>query len=437
MAASRNYLRSLEGARGLAALAILTYHTAQLSAGHGYLEAATARFWLGVPLFFVLSGFLLYRPFAGAVVHARPRPSVSRYTRARLLRIVPAYWIVLTVAVFQFGMFAFYPVVILVAVLVLWLFVYFRRPRLVVVLAVAAITAGWAAYWTAVHPFAWSTWPALANYLLVYIPLAPWQGIVGPAWSLCIEISFYVFLPLVALVLAGYASRAGSAEARARRLMTLLVLVLPVGIVYLWLSQAGTQSVWLPDYLDEFAAGMILAVAVERWPHVSARASRLMLVGATLVGVAANLLYRLGPRDPYGNGSGIFFPRLMVLAFVLVLASFLMRDEQTVVGRVLSTRTLVAAGTVSYGIYLWHFVIIERLDTTDLWWSEGTNLLLVLAVTLAVAFASWRVVERPLLTFKDEGLRRRPRLGPVSRQSLRVPELDAGEVAFEPTPARS
>jgi peptidoglycan/LPS O-acetylase OafA/YrhL len=79
-----------------------------------------------------------------------------------------------------------------------------------------------------------------------------------------------------------------------------------------------------------------------------------------------------------------------------------MRDERTVLGRVLSARFLVAAGTISYGIYLWHFLIIKRLSTTPVWWSEGTNLILVLGLTFAVATTSWIVLERPLMRAKDD-----------------------------------
>jgi peptidoglycan/LPS O-acetylase OafA/YrhL len=419
----RTYLRSIEGTRGVAALSILAYHTTQLSTGHGYLEAATSRFWLGVPLFFILSGFLLYRPFAHAVIHQAPRPSIVRYARHRVLRIVPAYWLVLTVTIFQFPVFYdFYPVVIGVAAVCLWALVCVRRSGLLSYAAAAGVTC-FAVYRLSESSFHAVTWPALANYTLVYIPFAaPHTGVVGPAWSLCIEISFYVFLPLLAVVAGRYASRGATAEARAGRLALGLVPLLPLGLAFMWISAVGTQKVSLPGFIDEFAAGMLLAIALERWPAVSVRTSRAMLAAAVAVAVVANLCDRLGPHDPYGNGSGLIFPRLMVIAFALTLASVLMRDGQTILGRALSSRALVAAGTVSYGIYLWHFLFIERLSATQLWWTEGTNLVLVLALTLAVATGSWLVVERPLLRMKDDlGSLRRPRRDGVRRGSKSKP----------------
>ena len=416
MAARTAHLRSLEGARGAAALGVLAYHTTQLSNGHGYLEAATSRFWLGVPLFFVLSGFLLFRPFAHATLHGLPTPSIRRYARNRLLRIAPAFWVVVSVSILLLPpYFHLYPAVIAAAAVVLWVLCYVRRLGTFAVLAAAAVT-GLALYLLAQHPFYDVTWPAFANYTLTYIPFAHYSGIsgpawslvVGPSWSLCIEIAFYCCLPLIAIVAARFASRGESFEARSRRLALALVPALPLGLAYMWLSAADAQSVSLTAFIDEFAVGMLLAVALERWPTVSPRTGRVLLTAGIALGVAANLDNRLGPRDPYGNGSGLIFARLMVLAFALVLASVLMRDQQTILGRALSSRVLVAAGTISYGIYLWHFLIIDKLNTTALWWTEGTNVALVLALTVAIATVSWFALESPLLRLKkDPGSPRR------------------------------
>jgi peptidoglycan/LPS O-acetylase OafA/YrhL len=346
-------------------------------------------------------------------LHEQARPSVVRYARHRVLRIVPAFWLVVSVSIFQVpGLIDLYPAAIAAGAAALWAYIYLRRPRGRYLLAGAALAATWfAVYRLSEYPLNDVAWRAFANYFLINVPFAPNTGIVGPAWSLCIEVSFYLFLPLLAFAAARNAAKAATPERRARRLAIVIAMVLPVGVAYLWISHAGTQGVALPAYIDEFAVGMLLAVALERWPLISARTSRLLLLIAVGIATLANVGYRIGPPDPYGNGSGIFFPRLMVVSFALVLASVLMRDERTVLGRVLSARFLVAAGTVSYGIYLWHFLIVKRLSTTPVWWSEGTNLILVLALTFAVAATSWIVLERPLLRAKDDlaSLRRRGR----------------------------
>src|SRR5258708_19165890 len=100
---SEGRLVGVNGLRGLAALAILTSHVWEYSSPQGgrYDVGRLTFFFglcaLGVPLFFTLSGFLLYRRFAAAVVGVSPRPSVSEYAKARILRIVPAYWVILLI----------------------------------------------------------------------------------------------------------------------------------------------------------------------------------------------------------------------------------------------------------------------------------------------------------------------------------------------------
>ena len=83
----------------MAALAVVGAHAAFVS---GYVVLGHAGPWLtnlnmGVTVFFVISGFLLYRPFVAAGLEARPAPRPLRFYRRRLLRIVPAYWVALTI----------------------------------------------------------------------------------------------------------------------------------------------------------------------------------------------------------------------------------------------------------------------------------------------------------------------------------------------------
>src|SRR3954453_13942377 len=89
----------VDGLRAVAALSVLVTHTAFLSGfnGHGLLGGITARLDVGVALFFVISGFLLYRPFVAARMGGRGGPRAGLYFRRRALRILPAYWLALTV----------------------------------------------------------------------------------------------------------------------------------------------------------------------------------------------------------------------------------------------------------------------------------------------------------------------------------------------------
>nr|ABP44838.1 acyltransferases-like protein [Mycolicibacterium gilvum PYR-GCK] len=93
---------ALAGLRAVAALLVVGTHAAFATGylTHGYLGTMYARLEIGVAVFFVLSGFLLFRPWVAAAAEGRRGPSVRRFARRRLRRIVPAY-LITVVAVFE------------------------------------------------------------------------------------------------------------------------------------------------------------------------------------------------------------------------------------------------------------------------------------------------------------------------------------------------
>ena len=89
-----------EGLRAVALLAVLVFHVCAISGAINDRVLGDAAAMLGNQgpiLFFVISGFLLYRPFVAARAAGVPAPSIARYARRRILRIVPAYWLALTI----------------------------------------------------------------------------------------------------------------------------------------------------------------------------------------------------------------------------------------------------------------------------------------------------------------------------------------------------
>ncbi len=143
----------IDSLRALAALGVLFAHVGFLSqtiARHRY-GAGVANLSIGVAVFFAISGFLLYRPFFNSEITAAPRPPATDFLRRRVLRIVPAYWLALTVLAIYPGL----PVV---------------------------HTHEWWRYYF---------------FLQVYSPLFAIFGLTV-AWSLCIEVTFYALLPLYA-----------------------------------------------------------------------------------------------------------------------------------------------------------------------------------------------------------------------------------------------
>ncbi len=92
----------VDGLRAIAALSVVVYHVGLVSGlneGGGGAHYAFQRLNVGVTLFFVISGFLLYRPYVNARLRGTPRPTARQFFRRRLLRIVPAYWAALAILV--------------------------------------------------------------------------------------------------------------------------------------------------------------------------------------------------------------------------------------------------------------------------------------------------------------------------------------------------
>src|SRR5262245_65316817 len=91
---------SLTGIRAVAALLVVATHAAYTTGKytHGYVGLVYARMEIGVPIFFALSGFLLFQPWVKAVVAERDWPSVRRYAWHRVRRIMPAYAVTVVVA---------------------------------------------------------------------------------------------------------------------------------------------------------------------------------------------------------------------------------------------------------------------------------------------------------------------------------------------------
>ena len=375
-----------DGLRAIAALLVLGVHTAFISGftGSSSLGIYTSRLEIGVSVFFVISGFLLYRPFALAHLQARTAPRARPFWVRRLRRIVPGYWVAYLVVTYLFG---------------------------------ADVTArGW---WSPVVDM---------GFAQIYPPSEVTRGI-SQAWSLCTEMSFYLLLPVWAWLLG---RRSGSLHrSPVRQLHVELAgvggwVALSFGFRLWCLNQPGfAASVmpnWLPAYADLFALGMLLAVltawfevggrqpsfVADRWfPWCSWAMAGVAFVAVAHLGIPVSPIYRLSV------GTDLLRQTLYGLfAFFLVIPAALGPQTQGAIRAVLRSRPLVAVGVVSYGVYLWHEAAIALLvrwtgaAPFSIPWQELFPAVLVM--TLVVATFSYRLVERPLQA-KRRGV---PRLGP-------------------------
>jgi len=367
---------ALDGLRAIAALLVVVFHVSQASGVNSpdaLVGPVTSRFGnYGVAIFFVLSGFLMWRPFVRAHLEGRPpTTSLADYTKRRLLRIVPAYWLAL-----------------------FFLLVVVRGP--------GSTSLGDAVRY--------------ATFTQIYKQGDVLSGL-SVAWTLCIEVSFYVLVPILAALLVALVPRTRPLKERLVAHAALPLVLALVSMAFRWwaLRDFTKGFFWLPSYLDWFAAGMILAVA-HSYDGVARRQPALVRTLASMpwlcwvVGIAFFWLTTTLPMGlPSRNQYMLRFACFAVSGLLLLLPLVLGDQSRGVLRATLSGQPLHWLGEISYGIYLWHTVWIEVLRgyVRDGSYPSGFWPLLAgtLVLTIIVAHLSYRFLERPVLALAH----RRPR----------------------------
>jgi peptidoglycan/LPS O-acetylase OafA/YrhL len=377
----------------VAALSVLVVHFAiatDLVVRPGW--EALSRLDLGVSVFFVISGFLLYRPFVVAHLEARAAPRFRPFMRRRLLRIVPAYWVALTIIGLSGGL---------------------------------------------QHVDGWGL-PLYFGFAHVYVlPYA--LGGMGQAWSLCTEMSFYLVLPAYAwLVGRGARDRAEQIRVELWVLAAVYAGSFAFGAITghlgMWDSNP-TMRLWLPAKADQFALGMFLAVVSAAWAGRPSAAMRVLgHPRAALVswGIAFLIFWVVAYRvvvPPIVSVEAALELELFygLIGFFLVFPAVIGSHAGGVVRSFLRSRPMQFAGLVSYGIYLWHQKAIRLVvgwtggerRVFGTYWPEGRPsyiVLLVLSVALTVTIAalSYYVVERRFLRLKRKSGENEPRAAPTA-----------------------
>jgi peptidoglycan/LPS O-acetylase OafA/YrhL len=386
MQARARHFPLMDSMRAIAAIMILVAHCS-LWAGvyaDGANEATrqlVARMEACVAIFFIVSGFLLYRPFIASALTGE-KVDNRAYAWRRFLRIVPAYWVALTIIALVNGYHY-----------------------------VFTLDNFWRYY----------------GFAQIYSVNTAIGGITQ-AWTLCIEISFYAFLPIWAIGLRQLTRRCEGVTAKLRVEFAGVAGLMLFGFLWqLWIVHGDGSEVKtgrpsliaLPAFIDFLAIGMLLAVAslwwehrgstprpirvIERFPSVSWLLSiGVFFVAAFGVGLSGKFFEPVTPvqflirHQLYG-----------IIALLVILPAVVGDPAQGFLRRrILANRALLWVGVISYGLYLWHQAVIGRL----LDWNLAGHLhwlhpylrwpLLGLAAGLVLGGLSYYIVERPAMSLK-------------------------------------
>ena len=368
----RGHIPPLDGLRGIAVLAVMTFHfsmfsgipanTLPLAVWHGLSSAG----WIGVDLFFVLSGFLI----TGILHDSKASTTYFRtfYAR-RSLRIFPLYYGVLA---------AFF------------LVLPFVFPGSA---AVQSNTSSQLWYWTHLSnmQIALEGWETSSFYIVHF-------------WSLAVEEQFYLVWPIVVLLLTG------------RRLIRFCGAVIAFSLllrIYLFASGEGVAAfVLMPARMDTLAFGAVLAIGM-RDPGVYAQFRRYWrpLAALCATGLCALLLWRgaLDKTDPVTGTVG-FTLLAGLFSAIMFFAVTAMPGSRS--GRLLSSRPLRFFGKYSYALYVFHQPVSLVMTALGLplalaqlgapeFITHVAYAAAATAVSIGISLLSWHLYEKQFLKLRD------------------------------------
>jgi peptidoglycan/LPS O-acetylase OafA/YrhL len=340
---------SLTGIRAVAALLVLATHAAYTTGKytHGYFGLVCARLEIGVPIFFVLSGFLLFRAWVKAAAADGSPPSVSLYAWHRVRRIMPAYLLTVVAAYIDYHFHSLRP-----------------NPGHTWIGLIRNLTL------TQIYT---------GNYLGNYLH----QGLTQ-MWSLAVEVAFYLVLPALAYLLLTKLCRRQWQPVKLLAGLGGLALISPA-----WLTLVHTNDwlpnvarLWLPSYLIWFVAGMVLAVlqamgviCYALWAFPLAVIC--YLIAATPIGGAPT-------TAPTGLLEAVVKSMFYAVIAGLAVAPLAL-GNQGWYAAVLASRPMVWLGEISYEIFLVHLLTMEVAMVELVHYRIYTGSMLVLFVlTLAL-----------------------------------------------------
>ncbi len=365
---------SLDGLRGIAVLWVILFHYTALGdatrdawiqaiGAVPLVDALVRNGYLGVDLFFLISGFLLTLPWFVHAAAGRAAPAAREFYARRVRRIVPAYYLQLA--------------------LLFLLFIPLLR--------------GWDYWKRDLYVILWNG-VAHAGFLHLTSPLTSGTlAVNGALWTLAIEAQYYLLLPLAAPLLVRAPVRvtlvafalAAAWQALARHgFDAWIAQQMRWGAHWRWTEETvrHLQLTQLPSYLGHFALGSALGLAWLRWRDEPGRLRPWLPLAA--VCALAMLLLAVSTREAI-VGEQTWLVTTLALGTLLLAAALGGRVARALLDR----GPLAFVGRVSYSAYLYHLplLLLWKAYAPGL---ESASFPLYLAAVLAVSWLSWRFVEQ-------------------------------------------
>ncbi len=331
----------LDAVRGIAVLWVLLHNTNIYPSWH--LGFISGNGWMGVDLFFVLSGLLI----TGILLDTkRSERYFKNFYARRCLRIWPLY----------------YSALLFMFVIVPWL-----RPSEAHAIFEARSSPWWA-------------YPLFLQNFLVPIPTSA-TGLLGVTWSLAVEEQFYLAWPLVVRFCT---------ESQLRKIAIAVICVSPALRFYLSLHGVNIYSDTFCR-LDGLMAGALLAIVIRSGSFVPSR-----FVSSAWITLLVSAPLALTIETLHARWIVFSFVALASVSFVYLA----MYSTQRWLQAALTSRFLVYTGTISYGIYLLEKIPLDAAKVFHL----DRHPFLALPITATVAYAlaalSWNLLEKPFLRLK-------------------------------------
>jgi peptidoglycan/LPS O-acetylase OafA/YrhL len=385
----------MEGLRAVAAVSVLVGHVKihlNPDTEWGLFELPMYFVLNGLTLFFSLSGFLLFRPFASALLTGERFPPLGRYAANRALRIFPVY----------------------IAILLL----------VSLVLGLAYTTPQHSGQVESADLVGYMTDPWLlivnASMLQTFFPFSIKTGL-GVAWSLTVELVFYVVMPLLALMALWLRRKVNGRHAMLLALAPAIV-IFAIGMMgklyHLWVfssiapedkfvnSWGGTWNAVVSrsffEHADLFVFGMVAATLVAAFEtgrirhEYAARARLIALIVAVVAVVAARPVPTFFEETTWALVCG---------AVIFFVAMPNRSAEAGLLSRALDLGPIRYVGLISYSLYLWHVPVIWLVLRLGVIAPETplgllANIGIVLAISILFASVTYYLVEKPALKLK-------------------------------------